>query len=322
MTMSPFDRIGQVVAEYIEFDLSFVGWTRWSDFFLNPRRLRGSDFLMRWSQGVWSEKRLVQAVADTGRFFALPYGPSGAAPEGDVRAHEQYFERLEQAGLGDLKRPDLLVFRDRDEPAIRALVQRLGGIAELPFRTEGEPEMNSLLGLAVVAIECENSLWRCRSMPDFGSKLRPQARLRGRPGLKKSAVLPTIILKEEDRIPLQRWQNSSGIPIHIWHVFFDMAFGIALSDAEHLISNGFIEPTRQMFQAPGGATTEKVIYRIYYQHGYLLGESDQEPDLVADSIMDKNGHILPFVRFEGGRLRMSDECLALLERLAAARGGW
>lgn len=34
----------------------------WGDFWLNPRRLRGSDFLMRWSQGVWSEHRLTQAV--------------------------------------------------------------------------------------------------------------------------------------------------------------------------------------------------------------------------------------------------------------------
>lgn len=319
--MNLFDRLVEVGAEDIDFDLSLAGWTRWSDFFLNPRRLRGSDFLMRWSQGVWSEKRLVQAVKETGRFFALPYGPSGTAPEGDVRAHEQYFERLEKAGLGDRKRPDLLVFRDRDEPAVQGLVQCVGGIEELPFRSEAEPEIRSLLGLAIVAIECENSLWRCRSMPDFGAELKPQARLAGRPGLKKSAVLPTIILKEEDRAPLKRWHRLSGIPIHIWHVFYDMAFGIALDEAEHLISQGLIEPTRQVFQAPGGATTEKIIYKVYYQYGYLLGESEREPDLVADSIMDKNGHILPFVRFEGGRLRMSPESVALLERLATVRGG-
>jgi len=69
----------------------------WQDFWLNPRRLRGSDFLMRWSQGVWSEQRLVDAVEATGEFFAVPYGPSGTAPTGDVRAFGLYFERLEAA---------------------------------------------------------------------------------------------------------------------------------------------------------------------------------------------------------------------------------
>ena len=82
----------------------------WSEFLLNPRRLRGSDFLMRWSQGRWSEERLIQALNATGRYFALPYGPSGVAPDNDVRAYELYFERLEAAGLGTVKRPDLLIY--------------------------------------------------------------------------------------------------------------------------------------------------------------------------------------------------------------------
>src|SRR5579875_2074933 len=67
----------------------------WAEFLLKPRRLRGSDFLMRWSQGEWSEKRLIQMITATERFVAIPYGPSSVAPEGDVRAYELYFERLE-----------------------------------------------------------------------------------------------------------------------------------------------------------------------------------------------------------------------------------
>jgi len=31
------------------------------DFLINPRRLRGSDFLMRWAQGRWSEEIVVRA---------------------------------------------------------------------------------------------------------------------------------------------------------------------------------------------------------------------------------------------------------------------
>lgn len=104
----------------------------WIDFWLNPRRLRGVDFLMRWSQGVWSEERLQQAVNQTEHFFALPYGPSGTAPD-DPREFEVYFERLERAGLGQLKRPDLLIFRAQDKVLVDGLVSSIGGVAELPF---------------------------------------------------------------------------------------------------------------------------------------------------------------------------------------------
>lgn len=135
--------------------------------------------------------------------------------------------------------------------------------------------------------------------------MTPQRRLRGKPGLKKAAVLPTIILKEEDRHPLREWRAGSNIPIHIWHIFFDMAYGISLNRAEDLIGDGAIEPTVQTFQAPGGANTKKVIYKIYYQHAYLLGESEQEPKPVADYVMHRNGHILPYVRFSGGKLTVS-----------------
>lgn len=41
-----------VSAEDIELELRGHTAIEWLDFLLNPRRLRGSDFLMRWSQGV------------------------------------------------------------------------------------------------------------------------------------------------------------------------------------------------------------------------------------------------------------------------------
>lgn len=79
-----FERTLSVAAEDLEIELRGQKDVAWADFWLNPRRLRGSDFLMRWSQGVWSEERLVQAINETGRYFALPYGPSGTAPDDDV----------------------------------------------------------------------------------------------------------------------------------------------------------------------------------------------------------------------------------------------
>ncbi|MCG3175046.1 MAG: hypothetical protein GMKNLPBB_03380 [Myxococcota bacterium] len=314
-----FENVLSVSTENICMTLRATDNAPWADFLLNPRRLRGSDFLMRWSQGVWSEERLTQAVNDTGRYFALPYGPSGTAPDNDVRAFELYFERLEKAGLGGIKRPDLLIYRAKDRPKVESAVKALNGISELPFTAEEDTKMQDLLEHAIIAVECENSLWRAKQMPDYASPLTPQKRLGGRDGLKKSAVVPTIIIKDEDCGPLKSWQNKRKIPIHVWHAFFDEAYGISFADAERLFTCGDIEPTEQVFQAPGGATTRKVIFKIYYHHAYPLAETVEEPELVADSITDKNGHILPYVRFVAGKSKLSEQALAILDSVKKDR---
>jgi hypothetical protein len=316
--MDTFESLLSVSSEDIDLLLRGYCDVPWAEFALNPRRLRGSDFLMRWSQGVWSEERIVEAVNDTGQYFALPYGPSGVAPSEDVREFELYFERLERAGLGSIKRPDLLVFRRSDETAVRATVGDAGGAAELPFIPEEDSRLREMLARALMAVECENSLWRVRSMPDYGTDLRPMRRLGGKLGLRKGSVVPTVILKDEDRAPLLEWQSQRNVPVHIWHVFYDIAFGLTLDQAERLIAEGQIEATPQVFQAPGGATTRKVMYKVYYQHCYRVGVGQEQPTLVADHIIDRNGHILPYVRFRGGRLVLTEEVLQVLADASVA----
>lgn len=183
--MHLFDNAFLVPAEDIEFELRGREQVPWSEFWLNPRRLRGSDFLMRWSQGRWSEDLLIDAVNHTGLYFAVPYGPSGTAPDDDPRAFELYFERLEQAGLGDIKRPDVLVFQARDKEPVESAIQALGGVQELPFTRENATGIRKVLAKAIVAVECENSLWKCKQMPDYGAELSPQRRLSGKLGSRK-----------------------------------------------------------------------------------------------------------------------------------------
>jgi hypothetical protein len=317
--MHPFEEALSVSEEDIEFELRGISEVTWDSLLLNPRRLRGSDFLMRWSQGVWSEERITQAINESGEFWALPYGPSGVAPDGDVRAFELYFERLESAGLGRMKRPDLLIFRKEDKQRVLPIVERLGGIEELPFTSEESDAIQELLAMALIAVECENSLWKASQMPDFVAQLKPQKRLNGKPGLRKSAVLPTVIIKEEDRRPLLDWQSQRGIKIHVWQVFYDRAWGMSLDTAETLIAEGLILPTEQIFQAPGGATSKKAIYKFYYHYAYQLGHSHEEPSLVAACITDKNGHILPYVRFEGGGMTLDPEAMKTLRELSNAK---
>ncbi len=312
----PFESWLSVGVEHLDGILENPPPLPWLEFWLNPRRLRGSDFLMRWSQGVWSEKRLIEAVNQTKDFFAIPYGPSGTAPTGSVREFELYFERLEAAGLGQIKRPDLLVFRAADKGALEQNIVAAGGLPELPFIAESDERIAAILRRALIAVECENSLWRCQKMPDYKTPLRPQKRLGGNLGLKKSAVLPTIIIKEEDREPLRQWQKKHQVPIHIWHVFFDLAYGLSFDRAEELVALNLTQPTVQVFQAPGGATTRKTIFKHYYHHGYPLGTSIEEPRLLPACVEDKNGHVLPYVTFDGGRLQLSEPALQTLQAIA------
>jgi hypothetical protein len=308
----PFEARLSVEAEFLEEILLNPPLLAWTEFWLNPRRLRGSDFLMRWSQGVWSEQRLIEAVNATQSFFAVPYGPSGTAPAGDVRAFELYFERLEAAGLGRIKRPDLLIFAASSREIVRQQIAEIGGLGELPFTPEDDARICVILKQAILAVECENSLWRAQKMPDFNTAMKPQRRLNAKPGLWKNAVLPTIIIKEEDRRPLADWQAKREVPIHVWHVFFDRAYGLSFDRAEELVKDGLTEPTVQTFQAPGGATTRKIIYKHYYHYGYPLGESIEEAKLLPAFIEDKNGHILPYVTFSGGTLALFKEALDVL----------
>src|SRR3989344_7472050 len=178
--MHPFEKVLSVSKENIALELRDFPLLPWADFLLNPRRLRGSDFLMRWSQGVWSENRVIEAVNETDDFFAIPYGPSGTAPTDNVRAFELYFERLEKAGLGNIKRPDILVFKRFDEQEVNRFLEDVGGVQELPFIIE--EKLRPLLDKAVVAVEAENSLWKSKKMPDYATELTPQKRLGGKLG--------------------------------------------------------------------------------------------------------------------------------------------
>lgn len=337
--LSSFDRGLCMTTEEIEFELRGTKYIPWLDFLLNPRRLRGSDFLMRWSQGLWSEKRITEGINKTKRFFAIPYGTSSTAPEDDVRKYELYFELLDEAGHGNIKRPDLLIFDRKDYDLIQSMIKNierrhkipfilnensqgqeyLTGEQIFPFIHENDQDMQTILSKSIIAVECENSLWKARMMPDFDKSLKPMKRLGNKPGLSKQAVVPTIIMKDEDRSPLNLWQNNTGIKIHLWHVFFDLAYGISLDRAEELIQSGLIEANIQTFQAPNGTTTDKSIYKFYYHYAYQLGNSLDEPTVVAKYIVDKNGHILPFVNFEGGNLEINQEALNTLSRIEEER---
>lgn len=191
----PFEKTLSVNAENISIGLDFSEYISWAEFLLNPRRLRGSDFLMRWSQGVWSEHRLMYSINEQTNFYAVPYGPSSAAPHDNVREFELHFERLDAAGLGKVKKPDLLIFKNSEKDNVDEIIRKSGGVEELPFLKE--ETMKELISKALVGIECENSLWVAQKMPDFQSKFTSQKRLDGKLGLKNLPYYQPSLLKKK-----------------------------------------------------------------------------------------------------------------------------
>lgn len=83
--------------------------------------------------------------------------PSSTAPD-DPREMEPHLARLDQAGLGQVKRPDLLIFRKSDVESVGHLTQEIGGIRELPSISKNDDTMHKIRSKAILAVECENSL--------------------------------------------------------------------------------------------------------------------------------------------------------------------
>jgi hypothetical protein len=158
-----FERILQTTEMDMDFFLSDMFAQVLCEFYLNPRYLRGSDFLMRFSQGRWAEDIVARTINATDELRAVPYGPSSVAPS-EPREMELYFERLDKAGtIG--KRPDLLILGRDDYEAIHPRLNAIGP-GNLPFTPEAD--LDFLHSRAIIAVEVENSLWVAREMPDYG----------------------------------------------------------------------------------------------------------------------------------------------------------
>lgn len=339
MQFDSFERFLQTTDTDLDFLLPdlFTQLLCW--FHLNPRYLRGSDFLMRFSQGRWAEDIVARTINATDDWRAVPYGPSSVAPS-DPHEMELYFERLDKAGAVG-KQPDLLILPQDDYEAIRLQLDEIG-LVNLPFTPEAE--LDFLRSRAIIAVEVENSLWVAHEMPDYGQGIglveligkkrrfrKPESIARWEnwtksvrcfcaqsetrkhlKGFLETAKVPTVIVKDEDLEPLARWETNFDIPIFVFHVFYDEAYFISLQEACKLIDAGVILPTEQTFYAPSGPTTHKHIYKIWYTLTHPLGTLTQAPELSARFIQDKNGHILPYVHFSGGRMALSAEIITEL----------
>ena len=280
----------------------------------NPNR---KDFDQKWAQGEWAEKRITSAINADQRFFALPFGPSGTAPE-DRSERRIYFQRLQGGNRDKNKRPDILVFDKKKKTWAEKIVRNVGGFEELSFLPDEHDAIRCLVSAARVAIECEASLYRASAMPDMRrrnektdkhevAQLRPQPRLEGRYGFAANAKLPNVWIKKEDIDPLKKWQKDHGVPIHIWQFFFDRSYGISFDRALEMARAGYMNFFRYEF--PEGT---KEVYRCHPACTYEVAEVSEEPTIVGSFQEKPDGQIVADLKFVGGSVRLTNDAIANL----------
>jgi hypothetical protein len=271
-------------------------------FLINPRRLRGSDFLMRWAQGRWAEEIVVRALNQTQQLGIIPYGPSTVAPE-DPNELEFFFEKMDVIAE-EGKRPDLLLYdKVTADWARRELEHRLGNVEKIA-ETSSE-QVRDVIAKALAAFEIENSLWVTEKMPGFGKPFSRYVRGKNKGRLKPAGIIPTLIVKQEDIPRLEQWEAKYGIPIYVVHIFYDRGYFIRFQDILGLLVSGELGMETQRFTNPDGtATAPKQIVKVPYilckEFGAVSG-----PTLVPKTFVDRNGKVMTYVTFSGGHLHLS-----------------
>lgn len=272
------------------------------DFLINPQRLRGSDFLMRWAQGRWSEEIVMRAINQTQQWSVVPYGPSTIAPD-DPRELELFLEKMDVIAQ-EGKRPDLLLYDKRTFEWVQGqLVTQWGSVekmAEMP-----SSQLGDVIRKARVALEIENSLWVTEKMPGFGKPFSRYRRGKNKGRLKPPGVVPTVIVKQEDIPRLQQWEADYSVPIYIVHIFYDRGYFIKFDAVLALLASGELGLETQRFTNPTGTATStkqivKVPYILCQEFGTVVG-----PTLEPKTFVDRNGKVMTFVTFSGGSINLS-----------------
>ncbi|MBI1955711.1 MAG: hypothetical protein HYS38_04905, partial [Acidobacteria bacterium] len=80
-SVDAFEHWLTLLPDEVVFKLPDISDVESDDYYINPRYLRGSDFLMRWSQGRWAEEIIMEAFKHNRHWIAIPFGPSSVAPE-------------------------------------------------------------------------------------------------------------------------------------------------------------------------------------------------------------------------------------------------
>jgi hypothetical protein len=178
-------------------------------------------------------------------------------------------------------------------------------------------ELNPLLKHAICGLECENSLWKAKKMPDAETTL---------PLKKLKIIAPRIWVKEEDTDGLSGWARHFHRPILVIQVFFDSAYMVSykkiISRARRIKKirgktkrNALQKRSGIIFENWGypdsrtGIKTTKLVYTCHHTLGVSFGGFRKPPRMKPRVLTNKNGKIMPYIRFVGGKIRLSNAAL-------------
>ncbi len=184
-------------------------------------------------------------------------------------------------------------------------------------------ELSGVLRHTICGVECENSPWKTEKMPDAKSTL---------PLKKLNVIAPRIWVKEEDTDRLTRWSRRFRKPVVVVQVFFDRAYMVLyrtlISRARRIRKVWRGEKRNDLQKRLGvilvewpypdsrtGRTTNKLVYTCHHTLGVCFGAFSRSPRAVPNVITEKNGKMMPYVKFAGGSLRVSRDGLKLFRRV-------
>jgi hypothetical protein len=123
--------------------------------------------------------------------------------------------------------------------------------------------------------------------------------------LKSVGPAPTIIVKQEDIGRLSNWQSTYAVPISVVHIFYDKGYFIRFDDILSHIAMGDIGFETQKFSNPDGTTSAaKEIVKVPYVLCKEFGDVSEQ-GLEPRTFVDKNGKVMTYVTFTGGRVQLA-----------------
>ncbi len=239
---------------------------------------RGSDFEARWNEGVWAERRIIEALNREPDLHAVPFGISDGTAfwsSADMAARDLPDQSLHG------KRPDVLVFRTALlSPEERAMVDQLG---LMPDETA-----EAFARKAIMAIESEFSPYAYQHRLEQYEK-----------GL-------SFTIKDEDLAPLRQWQEQHEVPLYIAQIFLDSSYCLPFQTLLDGVAGGTIKPKLEK-------AYNKVVYYPPMSAGLLFGSFVEPPTIEARVILDKYGKYTAFRSVEGGLLELTPEMRSELQ---------
>jgi len=265
---------------------------------------------------------VMKAINSSKDFCAIPYGRSEISIETDHDKVKEYWRRY-CAVEKNWKRPDVLLLP-------KSVVARRRGawrsLLEDPTTTP-DKKMAALLRHAICGIECENSLWKTKKMPDLNTAL---------PLTKLGIIAPRIWVKEEDTEGLSSWNRHFHKPIFIVQVFFDRAYLVrykkVISRARRIKKLkskakrnaaqkrlGIIFEDWPYADSRTGRSTNKLVYTSHHTLGIGFAKFYERPRYSSRMKTTPNGKMMPYVKFVGSRMRLTADALNLFR--ATRRSG-